>query len=119
MIGTNNRERNPADVAAGVKAIVDTIRAKHPEAKVVLMPIFPRGKNSSDPRFIANEKANAVIRTYADGKDVILLDFNSKFLGAKGGVAKDLMPDRLHPNEKGYRIWLDAIEPLFRQLLGK
>ena len=90
----------------GVKAIVDTIRAKHPEAKVVLMPIFPRGKNSSDPRFIANEKANAVIRTYADGKDVILLDFNSKFLGAKEESRKILCPIAFIPTRRatGYGL---------------
>ena len=119
MIGTNNRERNPADIAAGVKAIVDTIRTRHPESKIILMPIFPRGKDRSDPRFIANEKANFVIKTYADGENVILLDFNSNFLDAKGKVMKGVMPDYLHPNEKGYQIWLDAFAPVFQQLLGK
>ena len=119
MIGTNNRERNPADIAAGVKAIVDTIRTRHPESKIILMPIFPRGKDRSDPRFIANEKANSVIKTYADGENVILLDFNSNFLDAKGKVMKGVMPDCLHPNEKGYQIWLDAFAPVFQQLLGK
>lgn len=119
MIGTNNRERNPADVAAGIKAIVETIRKKHPESKIVLMPIFPRGRNQKDTRFVVNEKVNTLIRPLADGKDVVWLDFNSRFLNAKGCVMKEVMPDYLHPNEKGYQIWLDAIAPVFKEILGK
>jgi lysophospholipase L1-like esterase len=34
-------------------------------------------------------------------------------------MTKRVMNDLLHPNETGYRIWLDAIEPEFRRLLGK
>jgi beta-glucosidase len=29
------------------------------------------------------------------------------------------MPDFLHPNEKGYRIWADAVEPTVRKLMGE
>jgi hypothetical protein len=26
--------------------------------------------------------------------------------------------DKLHPAEKGYRVWADALKPVFRELLG-
>jgi lysophospholipase L1-like esterase len=29
------------------------------------------------------------------------------------------MPDYLHPNEKGYRIWAEAIEPTVKKLMGE
>ena len=29
------------------------------------------------------------------------------------------MPDFLHPNEAGYRIWANAMEPKLKQLLGE
>jgi beta-glucosidase len=29
------------------------------------------------------------------------------------------MPDLLHPNEKGYEIWADAMEPTLAKLLGE
>ena len=119
MIGTNNTDRNPADVAAGVKRILEIIRAKHPQAKVVLMPIFPRGAKPDDKNRVRNEKTNAIIKEYADGKDVLWLDFNAKFLEPDGTMTKRVMNDLLHPNETGYRIWLDAIGPVFRQVLGK
>ena len=49
MIGTNNSE--PAgEIADGIKAIVRKILEKQPEAKVVLMPIFPSEHSPSAPR---------------------------------------------------------------------
>ena len=42
MIGTNNSGK-PESVAAGVKAILAKIAEKQPQAKVLLLPIFPSG----------------------------------------------------------------------------
>ena len=32
-------------------------------------------------------------------------------------LSKGIMPDLLHPNEKGYQIWADAIEAKVKELL--
>ena len=42
LIGTNNSADTPEKIAAGVKACLNVIREKQPQAKVVLMAIFPR-----------------------------------------------------------------------------
>jgi beta-glucosidase len=118
MIGTNNRGR-PADIAAGVKRIVSILREKHPEAKVLLLPIFPRGKTAQDASRARNEQVNAIISGYADGKDVLWLDFNTKFLEPDGSISKEMMKDYLHPDVKGYEIWRDAVLPVFREVVGK
>jgi beta-glucosidase len=34
-------------------------------------------------------------------------------------MKRDLMPDALHPNEEGYRVWGKAMEPAIRKLLGE
>jgi len=119
MIGTNNGGRDVAGIAAGVRRIIDVIRAKHPESKVVLMPIFPRNANPDDKIRVANEKVNEIISRIPDGKDVLWLDFNGKFLEPDGTLTKRVMNDLLHPNETGYRVWLDAILPVFREVCGK
>src|SRR5262249_29418296 len=44
MIGTNNVGSNkPEEIAEGVRAIVDKLRAKLPKSKILLLGIFPRG----------------------------------------------------------------------------
>ena len=119
MIGTNNGGRDTQGIAAGVKRIVDTIRAKHPESKIVLMPIFPRNAKPDDNIRVLNEKINAIIKNYADGDVVRWLDFNDKFLTPDGVLTKEVMNDLLHPNEKGYAIWWEAMHPVFRDICGK
>ena len=119
MIGTNNRDR-PEQIAQGVKKILETLRAKHPEAKVLLHPIFPRGKTAQDGARKRNEAVNAIIRGYADGTDVLWHDFNAKFLDEKGGMKPGLMfPDDLHPDHNGYLLWRDELLPIFQKVLGK
>ena len=119
MIGTNNARRNDAeDIAAGVREILDMIAVKQPNATMLLLPIFPRGAADDKLRAV-NEKANKIIKGYADGKKVVFVDFNEKFLDEKGDT-KWIMPDRLHPNAKGYaEIWMPAVLPYFKGICGK
>lgn len=127
MIGTNNGGCNPSGIAAGVKAIVELIRAKHPESKIVLMPIFPRNAKPDDELRVANEQINAIIKDYADGwlsglfgcETVRWLDFNDKFLEPDGTLTKKVMNDLLHPNETGYQIWWENLEPVVKEIVGK
>ena len=119
MIGTNNGAQDIPGISAGVKRIINDIRSKHPESKIVLMPIFPRNAAPSDRKRVGNAKISEIIRGYADGKTVLWLDFNDKFLKSDGTLTKEVMNDLLHPNEKGYQIWWEAMHPVFRDLLGK
>ncbi len=118
MIGTNNG-RGAEEIAAGIKAILDTIAQKQPQAKVLLMPIFPRGADATDKKRVVNDAVNAKIKTFADGQKVIWLDFNAKFLDDKGNT-KWIMPDCLHPNAAGYAdIWLPALREQLKTICGK
>ena len=119
MIGTNNSDKDsPEDMAKGIRSILDIIAAKQPQAKTILLPIFPRGNGPADKHRVCNDKANMIINGFADGDKVIWLDFNSKFLDANGDT-QWIMPDRLHPNADGYRIWLEATLPLIHKICGK
>lgn len=119
MIGTNNSATCSApDIAAGITAIVAELNQRLPKAKILLLGIFPRGEKPGPQR----EKLAAVNSLIAklDGKkNVTYLDIGPKFLTPEGLITKDIMPDYLHPNEKGYRIWAEAIEPTVRKLLGE
>ncbi len=117
MIGTNNRE-SAEETAKGVRRVLDVIAEKQPQAKTILLPIFPRGKGPGDVRRVVNEKVNAIIKGYADGEKVIWCDFNAKFLDKKGDT-KWIMRDRLHPDEAGYKVWTESVLPHFKHICGK
>ncbi len=120
MIGTNNAVRDkPENVAKGVRKVLDLIAAKQPQATTLLLPIFPRGATAADKYRVSNEKVNAIIKGFADGKKVVWCDFNAKFLDAEGNLPKTIMPDLLHPNRDGYIIWRDAVLPHFEKICGK
>jgi lysophospholipase L1-like esterase len=121
MIGTNNASagNTPEEIADGVRAIVEKLRAKTPECKVLILAIFPRGETPKDHLRQVNEGANERIAKLADDQHVFYLDIGPKFLGPDGTLSKEIMPDRLHPNEKGYQIWADSIEPTVARLLGE
>lgn len=122
MIGTNNRgepEKHGEDTAYGILALLKEIHAKLPESKIVLMPIFPRGDTPEDPGRVRNEEINKIIRTYVDEKTVHWLDIGHVFLDENGKLKRDLMPDGLHPNVEGYRVWAQAMEPTIRKFLAE
>ena len=125
MIGTNNtghQGRNgyactAQQTAEGVKLILEKLKAKAPEAKVLVLGIFPRGADKEDKFRKQNEETNAIIKGYADEKTVWYMDIGAKFLQPDGVLAQEIMPDRLHLSPKGYEIWAEAIEPKVKELL--
>lgn len=121
MIGTNNtwhRKDSAEDTAEGIRLILETIAEKQPQAKVLLLPIFPIGDGPTEARRVRNNEVNAMIKTFADGEKVVWVDFSEKFLDDRGDTAW-IMPDRVHPGAAGYTIWTDAVLPYFKASCGK
>jgi len=120
MIGTNNCGSNtPEEIAEGVEAIVTKLRTELPEMKVLVLAIFPRGEDDTHAGRQVNMKANKLIAKLADGKMVHFLDINSAFLTEDRILTREIMPDLLHPREKGYGIWAEAMEPTIAKLMGE
>ena len=125
MIGTNNSGKNKdgtdaytdSDILEGVTAIVQQIRTRQPDTKVLLLGIFPRAKSFSSQRGRLLEVNQALARL-DDGKHIFYLDFGSQLIENDGSISKSIMPDALHPNEAGYKIWANAMEPKLKELLA-
>ncbi len=118
MIGTNNGG-GPEGPIAEIPFLLEAIRRKQPQAKILLMPIFPRGATADDPRRLKNDKVNEFLCTLADGETIIYLDEVNRFLNPDGSIGKDVMGDYLHPTGKGYQIWYDFMTPVLDGLLGR
>jgi len=116
MIGTNNAGDPEKHVATGIVNVVRTIRDLHPEAKVLLLPIFPRGEKAGNAYRVKNAGASEAARkALSDDANVVWFDFNDRFLLPDGTLPKAMFGDFLHPNKDGYRIWLDAVMPYFEK----
>lgn len=123
MIGTNNTghrfgTETADDTAQGVRAILDTLAAKAPGSKVLLLAIFPRGEAIKRQR---NDQVNRQIEKFADNKKVFWLDLSPHFLESDGTLSKRLFQDEkpypIHLNAEGYQAWAKAMQPKIDELM--
>lgn len=120
LIGTNNCDgdlNTPEEIADGIILNCKRLREKLPGTKILLLAIFPRDSLPSPVRAKAAE-ASLLASRIADGNMITYMDIGSIFLGDGGRISPEIMPDYLHPNEAGYRLWAEAIEPKVKELLG-
>lgn len=111
LIGTNNNKNSPAEIAAGVKAVIEKTRQTFSTAKIILVSILPNAR--------ATEKmaeANKLIQPLGDDKSVFYFDLAAKMTPV-GNSWKGLGSDRLHLLPEGYELWASEMEPLLTKLL--
>jgi len=136
LIGTNNTDdrhfktvHTAEQVLAGTKAIVDLIRRRLPETKILILRIFPRGDDSqkgiSPPAFNSSRtcietclRAGEMTSKLADGQQVFWLDINHVFLRPDGAINTELLWDLLHPSPAGAEAWAQTVEPTLAKLMG-
>lgn len=122
MIGTNNtghRQDPPECTTLGIEMILDELKERLPETRILLLAIFPRGETSNDPLRQLNKQINDRISELADDRRVFFLDINEAFLNEEGRLPEEVMPDKLHPNEHGYSLWAEAMDSTLRRLLAE
>ncbi|MBM3858418.1 MAG: hypothetical protein FJ395_02060 [Verrucomicrobia bacterium] len=122
MIGTNNTghrygTETADDTAQGIRATLDRLAAKAPEAKILLLAIFPRGEEIKRKR---NDEVNQKIEKFADNKRVFWLNLNDHFLQSDGTLSKQLFKDEkpypIHLTAEGYEAWAQAMQQKIKEL---
>jgi lysophospholipase L1-like esterase len=118
MIGTNNTGPNTApEIAEGIGAVVLEMRKDFPDAKILLLAIFPRGL-PGDPVRAKIAEINSLIARLNDGRHVFYLDIGARFLDETGTFLPNAFrPDNLHPLAKGYDIWGEAVQAKLAELM--
>ena len=111
---------------------MDTIRARKPNATIVLNSILPRGKGtlasaSADedisPLWLETLQVNQRLECYASGEPrVAFVNTTDLFITnddkSNQVVNQALMEDYVHPNAEGYRIFGAALVERAMELLN-
>ena len=116
LAGAGSEDEKVADITAGLKAAVEAIGAKAPDATIVVTGIFPR--NDRPALMGAIQRINANLEKMAGGR-VRYLNINGRLADASGRLREGMMhADQLHPTVKAYQVWADALKPILTELLG-
>jgi len=125
MIGTNNTDGvhfpkadSGPEVAEGIARICYEVEKKLPETKILILAIFPYGKDPANKRRAANAEASRLASQLADGKHIFFADLNDHFLYPDGTIDPSIMPDYLHPSVPGNWIWGKALYPVVEDLMS-
>ena len=119
MIGTNNTSRSTApEIAEGIGAIVLEMRKNFPNAKILLLGVFPRS-TPGDPVREKIAEVNRIISKLDDQRYVFFMDIGRRFLDEKGNFLPNVFgADNLHPRAKGYDIWGTAVKDKLAELMN-
>lgn len=112
MIGTNNLQINTdEEILRGLRAILEAVRFRQPEAGILVLGIFPRA--GKEERVAA---LNRGIASLADSMKAGYADPGSVLLKRAGAIEGTLFTDGLHPNGEGYRKLSEIIRKLLKSL---
>src|SRR5262245_765389 len=92
MLGTNNINSNPVDeIADGDRLIIEEFKKRQPQAKILLLGIFPRGADPATPARATIKEINSKLANLADNKQVFYMDIGDKFLTPDGTLTTEIM----------------------------
>lgn len=121
LAGVNNfgiLNETPAQVFAGVSAVVKQLQLAFPQAKILLNAVFPFEQSAQSPKRLEVKKLNKMLAKLGDDKRVFFRDYGHLFVQKNGDISSEILGDYLHPTAKGYAIWAAAMTPEIKQLLG-
>jgi lysophospholipase L1-like esterase len=119
LIGTNNlgnSHHDPRHTAQGIRAVVRRLVEKFPDAKILLLGVFPRGPAVGDPYRRQIIEVNENIKDLEDNNHVFYMDIGDKFKSHDGSISPEIMFDGLHLSTQGYEICARAIAPKIKEL---
>lgn len=107
-----NQGRSPEQILEDFQAFVAHVRTLLPEVPIAFSSITP-GPGRWDQR-VERQRANAVVQAWiATQVNLHFIDLWDVMLTSDGQPREELwVEDRIHPNQAGYRIRVDAMRPL-------
>lgn len=117
LIGINDIGKDIPDpvIADNVRKIIEAIKAHSPSTKVYLQSVFP--VNPDYPGFPQHYNKedqvlllNMLLQNVAKKEKVTFINLFPIFLDKRQRMDKDFTKDGLHPNEKGYKLWINYLK---------
>ncbi|KAL3901488.1 MAG: hypothetical protein SGARI_006064 [Bacillariaceae sp.] len=131
LIGTNDLgayKCSAESVAAGNIRIVEVLKAKRPEAKIVLNSMLPRGAYSlgddmsQSPQWHEVQKVNQWLECYANSMEgVEFFNATAHFVVSyddKVHQVEKYYQDGVHPSAKGSKSWAQSIVKRLDEMIG-
>lgn len=120
--GSNNvGSYSSDDIVRGYEAVIQTIRERLPNTRIILMGLMPRDNGDIDKaiRLIDVNIRNSKYDTGDDDSVIKYLDVWTQFSKSWGVVEPALFKDdQLHLTEFGYYKWAQIIDPVLNSLLN-
>ena len=105
LIGINLPTNSVAEIVSGIEELVEIIREKLPNTKLLLLGLLPR--NLDDQGIDYNAKITAInqkLQAYCAEHQVRFAEIGGVLPQRDGQVEASVMPDGLHLNEEGYEL---------------
>ncbi len=120
LIGANDigSGRSPELTADGIRADLELLRRRLPEARILLLALLPREASPTAKLRLAGERVNRLIRDCADGQHIFYADIGSVLLDDEGRLSAAISPDRLHLSARGYFLMTSRLDPVLASLVG-
>ena len=119
LIGTNDlgHGRPPAQAAEGIRATLIQLRQKLPNARILLLGLWPRGATPEDRLRQETVAVNRLIATCGDNDTVEYADIGGALLEPDGTLSRRVSPDLLHFTAAGYQRIVPRLDPLIDSLV--
>lgn len=106
LAGTNNLPIQEADtVSAGIIELIQIIRDKLPQTRLLVLALFPRSPDENGMVFDDKIKAvNQTLANYCAENKLHYADYGQLFLSKDGSINRNLLEDGLHLNAEGYKL---------------
>src|SRR5262249_30632680 len=97
------------DHVAKYAAIIAEVRARQPQAKILLFGVFPRSRTPT------GLQANAALSTLANNETVFFIDISNRFFRPDGSHNSEMWQMSGPPNagiqEPAFEVWAEVLQP--------
>jgi lysophospholipase L1-like esterase len=121
MIGVNNLwsgQNTGGEIAAGIRVIVEKLREKLPQSKVLVVGVLPVGADPMGLDRVRSAQINTEAAGIGNGAEVRFLDVSPRFVTRKGTLTDGAYAqDQVHLTAFGYDILAEELRPWVEALL--